>query len=153
VRAGPACASDAALGVPSWIEKAATASATSTPVAANAAAQRWWTTSRAHAAQARQARSSRRARGQSSLGPTDAKSTGSRVVATATLTSAISKPPIPMVRRTGTGRATRASSEIATVVPLKTTEEPARSIAASTAASLPTPFRRSSRHRITTRRA
>ena len=58
------------------------------------------------------------------------------MIATATLTSAIIGPAIPMLRRTGTGRATRAISEIATVVPLKTTAEPACCIPLRTASSL-----------------
>ncbi len=61
---------------------------------------------------------------------------------------------MPMLRRNGTGRTTRASSEIATVVPLKTTAEPACCIALRTADSFDSPAsRRSSRQRATTSRA
>jgi hypothetical protein len=58
---------------------------------------------------------------------------------------------MPMLLRTGTGSTSSASSEIATVVPLKTTADPARPIAFRTASSLVTPgCWRSSRHRTTT---
>ena len=61
---------------------------------------------------------------------------------------------MPIERSTGTGSAIIASSAIATVVPLKTTAEPACSIARCTAVSLLTPPRwRSSRQRKTTSRA
>ena len=150
-RAGPAFASESARGLPSWIEEAATTSAASTAVDATAAAQRWRTTRRAQADQPRLARASRRLRGQSSRGPIVASTTGSSVTATATLTSAISRPAMPMLRRNGTGRATSASSEIATVVPLKTTAEPACCIALRTAVSFVTfGCWRSSRQRTTT---
>jgi hypothetical protein len=83
-----------------------------------------------------------------------ARTTGRRVIATATLTSAISNPAIPKLRRNGTGRARSTRSAIATVVPLKTTAEPACVIAFRTATSLLTsPCRCSSRQRITTRSA
>ena len=119
-----------------------------------AATQRWRTTVRTQAVQVRLARSSRRRRGQSSLGPTVARTTGRRVVATATLTSATSNPAMPKLRRNGTGRARRTRSAMATVVPLKTTAEPACVIAWRTATSLLTPSCRcSSRQRITTRSA
>jgi len=76
------------------------------------------------------------------------------VTATPTLTSAISRPAMPMVRMNGTGKARSASSEIATVVPLKTTAEPACCIAFRTAASFVTfGSCRSSRQRTTTRSA
>ena len=150
-RAGPACASESARGFPSWIVEAATTSATSTAVDVAAATQRWRTTRRAQADQPRLARASRRLRGQSSLGPIVARTTGSSVTATATLTSAISRPAMPMLRRAGIGTASSASSEIATVVPLKTTAEPACCIAFRTAASFVTfGCCRSSRQRTTT---
>ena len=61
---------------------------------------------------------------------------------------------MPMLRRAGIGSASSERSEIATVVPLKTTAEPACFIALRTAVSLATsPPRRSSRQRTTTRRA
>ena len=58
------------------------------------------------------------------------------MTATATLTSAINSPAMPMLRNAGKGTATSASSEIATVVPLKTTAEPACFMAFFTAVSL-----------------
>ncbi len=80
-----------------------------------------------------------------------ASSTGSSVIATATLTSGMSMPAMPMLRRKGTGNATSASSEMPTVVPLKTTARPACCIALTTACSLDCPpRRRSSRQRTTT---
>jgi hypothetical protein len=76
------------------------------------------------------------------------------VTATATLTSAIISPATPMLRMNGTGSASTASNEIATVVPLKTTAVPACCIAFRTAISLETPgCCRSSRQRTTTRSA
>lgn len=73
------------------------------------------------------------------------------MVATATLTSAISIPAIPMLRSTGTGSAISDSIAIATVVPLKRTAEPACCIVLRTAISSLTPARwRSSRQRTTT---
>ena len=152
-RAAPDWASDSARGLPSWIEKAAAASSMSTAVDATAAAQRWRTTTRAHAVQKRPERSARRTCGQSSRGPTVASTTGSSVIATATLTSGMNMPAMPMLRRKGTGRITSASSAIATVVPLNTTDQPACAIAFSTASSPVAPLSRSSRQRITTRRA
>jgi hypothetical protein len=76
--------------------------------------------------------------------------TGSSVIVTAPLTSGISIPPKPTLRRNGTGSATSASRLIATVVPLKTTACPAVSIARCTAASFANPAARSSRQRVTT---
>ncbi len=133
---------------------AATTRATSTAVEATAAGQRWRTISRAQADQPRLACASRRLRGQSNLGPTVASTTGSNVTATATLTSAIISPAMPMLRMNGTGSTSRASNEIATVVPLKTTAVPACCIAFRTAASFVTSGRcSSSRQRTTTRSA
>ena len=150
-RAAPDCASESARGFPSWMEEAATASAPSTAIDTAAAAQRLRTTTRAQADHPPLTWPSRRVRGQSSFGPTVARTTGSSVVATATLTSGMSMPAIPMLRRNGTGRATSASSEMPTVVPLKTTALPACCIALTTASSLETPPRpRSSRQRTTT---
>jgi hypothetical protein len=103
-----------------------------------AAAQRRRTTIRATAPHARLSPSSRCRRGQSSRGPTAARTTGRSVVATATLTSAMKRPAIPMLRTEGTGTATSASSEIATVEPLKTTAAPPCSIARRTATSFAT---------------
>ena len=133
---------------------AATTSATSTAVEATAAGQRWRTIRRAQADQPRLACASRRFRGQSNLGPIVASTTGSNVTATATLTSAIISPATPILRMSGTGRASSASSEIATVVPLKTTAVPACCIAFRTAISFVTSgCCRSSRQRTTTRSA
>ena len=130
---------------------AATTRATSTAVEATAAGQRWRTIRRAQADQPRLACASRRFRGQSNFGPIVANTTGSSVTATATLTSAINSPAMPMLRMNGTGRASSASSEIATVVPLKTTAVPAWRIAFRTAISFVTSGRcLSSRHRTTT---
>ena len=137
-RACPFWASESACGSPSWICEAARMSAARTAVEALAAIQRCRTTIRAQADQARLALWSRFERGRSSHGPTVASTTGRRVLATATLTSAIKSPAIPMLRRAGIGRASSASSEIATVVPLKTTEEPACFIALRTAISFAT---------------
>ncbi len=89
--------------------------------------------------QARLALASRVFRGQSNLGPIVARTTGRSVIATATLTSAIISPAMPMLRMNGTGRTRSASNEIATVVPLKTTAEPACCIAFRTASSFVTP--------------
>ena len=72
------------------------------------------------------------------------------MIATATLTSGMNMPAMPMLRRNGIGRITSASSAIATVVPLNTTDQPAWAIAFSTASSPVAPFSRSSRQRITT---
>ena len=137
-RAGPPWASESARGLPSWIVEAATTSAARTAVAETAAIQRWRTTRRAHADQPRLAGAAARRRGRSRRGPTVASTTGRSVVATATLTPAISSPAIPMLRMNGTGRATSASSEIATVVPLNTTDEPACRMALRTATSFDT---------------
>ena len=80
-----------------------------------------------------------------------ARTTGSSVIATATLTSGMSIPAMPMLRRNGTGRATRASSEMPTVVPLKTTAEPGvLHRVARPPSSLAAPRWRSSRQRTTT---
>ena len=97
-----------------------------------AATQRWRTTS-SRPCHPQRARSDRlgELRGQSSLGPTVASATGRSVVATATLTSGMNMPAMPMLRRNGIGSTTSASSATATVVPLKTTAEPACVIALS----------------------
>ncbi len=58
-------------------------------------------TRRAQAEQPRLALASRRFGGQSSLGPIVARTTGSSVIAMAKLTSAISRPAMPMLRRDG----------------------------------------------------
>ena len=120
-------------------------------VEATAAVHRWRTMTRAQADQPRLARSVRPVWRRSSRGPIVARTTGSRVTATATLTSGISMPAIPRLRRNGTGSATSASSEMATVLPLNTTARPACCMALTTAASLVVfSRRRSSRQRTTT---
>jgi hypothetical protein len=149
-RAGPACASDSACGLPSWIVEAAITSAASAAPESSAALQRWRTTKRAHAVQPRLAWSVRRVWRRSRRGPIVASTTGSSVIATATLTSGISMPAMPRLRRNGTGSATSASSEMATVVPLRTTARPACSMAFTTASWSVAPRWRSSRQRTTT---
>jgi hypothetical protein len=72
------------------------------------------------------------------------------VIATATLTSGMKVPAMAMLRRNGTGRMSSASSAIATVVPLNTTDQPAWVIAFSTASSPVAPWSSSSRQRMTT---
>ncbi len=69
----------------------------------------------AQAVQARDAVVSCRMRGQSTRGPIFDRRAGSRVNTTAVLTSGISIPPMPMLRRNGTGTTISASNEIATV--------------------------------------
>ena len=56
---------------------------------------------------------------------------------------------MPMLRMNGTGRTTRASRPIATVIPLKTTARPAVSMAMTTASWFSRPWSRSSRQRVT----
>ena len=74
------------------------------------------------------------------------------MTAVATLSSGMSSPPKPMLRRNGSGTSTRAARDTATVKPLKTTLRPAVAIARRTASSLSSPPARSSRHRVTTSR-
>ena len=81
--------------------------------------------------------------------PTFASTTGSSVIATAVLTSGISMPPYPTLRRKGRGSATSASRPIATVVPLNTTARPDVSIARWIASSPVRPCASSSRQRTT----
>ena len=73
--------------------------ATAAPVAIH----RCFTISRAHAVQPRAALPSCRILGQSTLGPILDSIAGSKVSTTDTLTSGISMPPMPMLRRNGTG--------------------------------------------------
>jgi hypothetical protein len=65
-----------------------------------------------------------------------ASSTGSKVIATATVVRGMKKAARPMPRKKATGSATSASRLMATVVPEKTTARPAEAMAAETAASL-----------------
>ena len=135
-RAGPDWASESARGLPSWIDEAATTSAARTAVDgdggdSSGGGRRSGPRPTSRGWRDRRGRVWRR----SSRGPIVARTTGSSVIATATLTSGISMPAMPMLRRNGTGRATSASSEIATVVPLKTTARPACCMALTTAAS------------------
>ena len=117
-------------------------------MATSAAGKRRRTVIRPQAVQKRLA-FGRARRGQSIRGPTVARITGSRVVATSTLTSGISMPPMPTLRRKGTGITTSESRPMATVEPLKTTAVPAVSIARCTAAPFSRPLARSSRQRST----
>jgi hypothetical protein len=121
----------------------------STSAAAPAAIQRRRTMSRAQADQPRAATASCRIRGQSTRGPTFDRIAGSSVSTTETLTSGISMPPSPMLRRNGTGTTISASRLIATVTPEATTAWPAVCIATATASSLDRPCARSSRQRET----
>ena len=82
-------------------------------------------------------------------GPTLESSAGSSVSTTATLTSGMSMPPIPMLRRNGTGTTTSATRLMATVTPEARTAWPAVFIATTTASSLVRPWARSSRQRET----
>jgi hypothetical protein len=88
-------------------------------------------------------------RGQSIRRPTLASSTGSSVTATSTLTSGISMPPKPTLRRNGTGSSTSATSPMATVTPLKTTARPALAMARWVASAAGWPWASSSRQRVT----
>jgi len=90
----------------------------------------------AHAVQALDAVPSWRIRGQSTRGPMLVSIAGSRVSTTATLTSGMSMPPIPMLRRNGTGTTTSATRLMATVTPEARTAWPAVFIATTTASSL-----------------
>ena len=148
--ASPFLATVLALGTPGCRVVAASTSAARMSAAPPAASQRWRTIPCAQRVQARLALSSVRRCGQSRRRPTELSTTGSRVSATATLTSGMSIPPYPTLRRKGSGRATSARRPIATVVPLKTTARPAVAIARATASSPWRPCARSSRHRTTT---
>jgi hypothetical protein len=79
-------------------------------------------------------------------------SAGSKVSTAATLTSGMSRPPSPILRRNGTGTTSRASRLIATVTPEASTACPAVRIAITTAARLSWPWARSSRQRETSSR-
>ena len=114
-----------------------------------AATNRCFTIKRAQAVQPRDARPSWRIFGQSTRGPMLDSIAGSSVSTTATLTSGMNMPPMPMLRRNGTGTTTRASRLIATVTPEATTAWPAVFIAMITASSLSWPCSRSSRQRDT----
>ncbi len=103
--------------------------------------QRCRYTSAAHEENTREGRRSVRSRGQSIRGPTDARITGSSVIATSTETSGTSTPPYPTLRSIGTGSTIIDSSPIATVSPEKTTARPACSIATATASAFGAPGR------------
>ena len=148
--ASPALAIVSRFERPGFMFDAATTRAPSTTSATIADAQRRLTTASAQRVQARDALSSVRRCGQSSREPSECRITGSRVSATTTLTSGISMPPIPTLRRNGSGSATSASRPIATVVPEKTTARPAVSIARTIASSPSCPWARSSRQRTAT---
>ena len=85
-------------------------------------------------------------------GPTLESRAGSRVSTTATLTSGMSMPPMPMLRRNGTGTTTSAIRLMATVTPEARTACPAVCIATTTASSFVRPWARSSRQRETSSR-
>ena len=82
-------------------------------------------------------------------GPTFDSRAGSNVSTTATLTSGMSMPPMPMLRRNGTGTTRSATRLIATVTPEASTACPAVAMATTTASSLSRPWARSSRQRDT----
>ncbi len=81
-----------------------------------------------------------------------ASNTGSRVRAVKTLTSGISMPAKPTLRRNGTGRNTIESRPTATVPPLNSTARPAVAMARRTASSFWWPPASSSRQRVTSSR-
>ena len=114
-----------------------------------AATHRRRTTHDAQAVHARLAVSSRRMRGHSIRLPAFDSTTGSNVMATATLTAGMSRPANPMLRRNGTGSTTSARRPMATVMPEATTALPAVAIARTTASSPSAPRAFSSRHRVT----
>jgi hypothetical protein len=66
-----------------------------------------------------------------------------------TLTTGMSRPVNPTLRRKGTGSAISAARLIATVTPENRTDRPAVASARSTAWTLPAPRPRSSRQRVT----
>ncbi len=73
------------------------------------------------------------------------RSTGRSVIAATIETSGIASPPIPKPRMNGSGMKSMSASPIPTAVPLKTTARPAVAIVFTTASSLETPSRCSSR--------
>ena len=114
-----------------------------------AAIERWRTMRRAQAVQARLACCSWRSRGQSTRGPMPPSRAGRRVRLTATETTGMSMPPMPTLRRPGTGSTTRAIRPMPTVRPLSAITRPAVAIAMVTAVWLSAPLARSSRQRVT----
>ena len=101
---GPAWASDSACGLPSWIVDAATTSAGEDGGRDD---RRRPSGGGRRSAPRPSSRGWRGPRGalwrRSRRGPIVARTTGSSVIATATLTSGISMPAMPMLRRNGTG--------------------------------------------------
>ena len=117
-----------------------------------APAHRCFTMTFAHRVQGRLALASWRIRGQSTRGPMPPSSAGNSVRTTIVETSGISTPPMPTLRRPGTGRTISANRPIATVRPDTATVRPAVSQARMTAEWLSSPCSRSSRHRVTSSR-
>ncbi len=73
--------------------------------------------------------------------------------AAATLSTGMSRPVYPTLRRNGTGMAISAARLTATVMPENNTERPAVSRAMRTASSGEAPLPRSSRQRVTISKA
>ena len=137
-------------GDPSASPSVGNASAISTRVLPAMVSHRCRTTALAIPAQARLGPTVARRRGHVSRGPAALSNAGTKVTDVATLSSGISSPPKPMLRRNGSGTSTSAASDTATVTPLSTTLRPAVVIARRTASSLSRPPARSSRQRVTT---
>jgi hypothetical protein len=148
-KAGPLLVNDSEFDWPIFNPNTGAMISESTRTATPAAIQRRRTMSRAHAVQPRAATASCRIRGQSTRGPIRDSIAGSRVSTTATLTSGMSMPPSPMLRRNGTGTRISASRLIATVTPEASTAWPAVCMAITTASSFECPCARSSRQRDT----
>ncbi len=136
-------------GVPSAMPSTGAASASSSTELPTMVGHRCRITQRDRRSQVRLTGGRSLRRGHTSRGPIDASRAGSSVTEVATLSSGMSSPPSPMLRRNGNGTKTSAASDTATVTPLNTTDRPAVAIAVRTAASLSAPFARSSRQRMT----
>ena len=149
IRAGPCCASEFARGFPNWIVDAATTSAPRTAEARSrepAVPDDEPCPRRPRTAGASVSPVARPVE----LGADRGKHDGEQRDTDSHADKAIRRPAIPMLRRAGIGSASNAISEMPTVVPLKTTAEPACCIAFCTAWSFVMPGRcRSSRQRTT----
>src|SRR4029450_4510667 len=88
---------------------------TARPVAVGSHRRR--TISRAQGVQRREAAASLRMRGRSTRGPTPASRAGSSVKQTSTLTSGMSRPPIPMLRSSATATTMSAKRILGTPLP------------------------------------
>ena len=156
IAASVACAAGFAVmplvfGEPVFMERAGMASPRTTAAPRAAAITGRRTTSRPKRSQnALDVVEPRRTRSRSRRGPMVESSTGSRLIAAAIEISGTSMPPMPTLRRKGTGSTIRESRPTATVSPLKMTALPAEPPAATIAASLSRPRSRSSRHLVTT---